>query len=302
MGIRAVKVIRKNWELYLFVLPAVVYFILFHYFPMYGVQIAFKKFNAVQGIWGSDWVGFDHLDRFFNSYYFWTLIKNTFAINLYELVVGFPVPIILALALNEMKLVRFKKLVQTITYAPHFISVVVMSGIIIMFLSPSTGIINFILNGLGLDAIDFMSKPEWFKTIFVFSGVWQGMGWGTIIYLAALAGIDMQQHEAAMIDGATRMQRIWHINIPGILPTVVILLILNVGNFMAVGFEKIYLLQNSLNMEASDVISTYVYRSGVLEGQYSFSAAVGLFNSILNFILLILVNSLARKMKQTSLW
>ncbi|MCS7462179.1 sugar ABC transporter permease [Paenibacillus doosanensis] len=299
---RGWKSIRKNWELYLFVLPTMAYFIIFHYFPMYGVQIAFRDYTPSLGIWGSPWVGLEHLKRFFDSYYFWTLIKNTIGISLYELVVGFPVPILLALALNELRDGAFKKWVQTVTYAPHFISVVVMAGMIIAFASPGTGLINLAIKAFGGEPVPFLTEPGWFKSVFVLSGVWQSMGWGTIIYLAALAGVDPQQHEAAMIDGATRLQRVWHVNLPSIVPTMVILLILNVGNFMSVGFEKVFLLQNPLNLESSDVISTYVYRSGLVQGQFSFSAAIGLFNSVINFILLLTVNRIAKRLNETSLW
>ncbi|MDF2714594.1 MAG: sugar transporter permease [Paenibacillus sp.] len=286
----------------MFVLPTVAYFIVFHYIPMYGVQIAFRDYTPSLGIWNSPWVGLEHMQRFFDSYYFWTLIKNTLGISLYELAVGFPIPIVLALALNELRNGTFKKWVQTVTYAPHFISVVVMSGMIIAFASPGTGLINFAIKALGGEPIQFLSEPGWFKSVFVLSGVWQSMGWGTIIYLAALAGVDPQQHEAAMIDGATRLQRVWHINLPSIVPTMVILLILNVGSFMSVGFEKVFLLQNPLNLESSDVISTYVYRSGLVQGQFSFAAAIGLFNAVINFILLLTVNRIARRLNETSLW
>ncbi|TMV44210.1 sugar ABC transporter permease [Paenibacillus mesophilus] len=296
------KSVRKNWELYLFVLPTVAYFIVFHYFPMYGLQIAFRDYTPSLGIWNSPWVGLEHLERFFQSYYFWTLIKNTIGISLYELVVGFPVPIVLALALNELRGGAFKKWVQTVTYAPHFISVVVMAGMIIAFASPGSGLINLAIKAMGGEPIPFLTEPGWFKTVFVLSGVWQNMGWGTIIYLAALAGVDPQQHEAAMIDGASRFQRVWHINLPSIVPTMVILLILNVGSFMSVGFEKVFLLQNPLNLESSDVISTYVYRSGLVQGQFSFSAAIGLFNSVINFVLLLAVNRIAKRLSETSLW
>ncbi|TCP25982.1 carbohydrate ABC transporter membrane protein 1 (CUT1 family) [Scopulibacillus darangshiensis] len=294
--------IVQHWELYLFILPAVLYFVIFHYIPMYGVQIAFKDFIPSLGIWGSPWVGFEHFTRFFESYYFWDLIKNTLGISLYSLAVGFPLPIILALSLNEAKDGFFKRSVQTVTYSPHFISVVVMAGMVIAFLSPTTGLINHIIGLFGIDPIPFMSDPKWFKTVYVFSDVWQNTGWGTIIYLAALAGVDPQLHEAAIVDGASRWQRIWHINIPALVPTMVILLILNTGSLLAVGFEKILLLQNSLNMESSDVIATFVYRSGILDAQYSFAAAVGLFNAVINAILLIVVNQIAKKRGGASLW
>ncbi|MDP4098331.1 ABC transporter permease subunit [Paenibacillus sp. P96] len=294
--------ILKNWELYLFIAPALLYFIIFHYIPMYGVQIAFKNFIPTKGITGSPWVGFDHFERFFNSYYFWDLLWNTFSLSLYELAVGFPLPIILALAFNEIRNGFFKRSVQTITYAPHFISVVVMAGMIITFLSPSSGMIVRIVEFLGFQSPDLLTDPAWFKTVYVLSGVWQSAGWGTIIYLAALSGVDPQLHEAAIVDGASRFKRMLHINIPTILPTITILLILNMGNILGVGFEKILLLQNPLNMSSSDVISTFVYRSGLVDAQYSFSTAVGLFNSVVNALLLITVNQIARRTSENSLW
>lgn len=294
--------IIQNWQLYLFILPAVLYFIIFKYVPMYGIQIAFKDYIPTLGFAGSEWVGLAHFERFFSSYYFWELITNTLGISVYELVIGFPLPIILALLLNEAKDGLYKRTVQTVTYAPHFISVVVISGMIIAFLSPTTGIINHFLQFLGLDPIHFMTDPKWFKTIYVLSGVWQSTGWGTIIYLSALSSVDPEQHEAAVVDGATRLQRIRHINIPTIVPTMIILLIMNLGNIMAMGFEKILLLQNPLNKSASNVIATFVYEMGLLDAQYSFAAAVGLFNAVINAILLITVNYLAKKTNETSLW
>jgi len=292
----------KNWQLYLFIAPTLAYFIIFSYLPMYGVQIAFRKFVPSKGIWGSEWVGLDYFYRFFDSYYFWDLIKNTMGISLYELAVGFPVPILLALALNELKKSLFKNTLQTITYAPYFISTVVMGGLIIAFLSPQSGIVNTIIKAFGGESIAFLSEPAWFKTIYVLSGVWQGMGMGTIIYLAVLAGIDPGLHEAAIIDGASRLQRMIYINLPGLAPTMIIILILNMGNVLSVGYEKIFLLQNSLNMESSDVISTYVYRSGLQQAQYSFSSAVGFFNSIINLVILVFVNWIARRTQKVSLW
>ncbi|HOJ08970.1 MAG TPA: ABC transporter permease subunit [Clostridiales bacterium] len=296
------KKVIKNYELYIFILPALLYFLIFHYGPMYGIQIAFKDFIATKGIWGSPWTGMKHFNYFFKSYYFNLLIKNTVGIALYSMAAGFPIPIILALLLNELKNEKFKKLVQNVTYAPHFISTVVMVGMILAFLAPSNGIINGIIKALGGEPIPFMSKPSMFRSIYVWTGVWQSAGWSSIIYLAALSGIDTQLHEAAIVDGATRLQRIRHINIPGIMPTMVIILILNSGSIMNVGFEKVFLMQNSLNMETSDVISTYVYRMGLLNAQYSFSSAVGFFNSVINFTLLIIVNNIAKKLNETSLW
>lgn len=292
--------IKINWQLYVLLTPAIIYFLIFKYYPMYGVQIAFKDFRAIDGILGSKWVGFEHFIRFFNTHYFWDLIKNTLGINLYALAL-FPISIIVALSLNELRDGKFKKTAQTITYAPHFISVVVFVGMIIAFLDPSTGIINNLLGKFGIEPISFMTTPAWFKSIFVWSNEWQNLGWGAIIYLAALAGVDPQLHEAAKVDGATRLQRIWYVNLPSILPTIIILLILNMGNMLSIGFEKILLMQNPLNLESSQVIQTYVYEAGLLHGQYSYSAAVGLFNSIVNFFILIFFNRLARR-TGTSLW
>ncbi|WP_234033005.1 ABC transporter permease [Paenibacillus faecalis] len=296
------KRILKNWELYIFIAPAFFYFLIFAYGPMYGIQIAFKNFIPTMGITGSPWIGFDHFQRFFDSYYFWDLLWNTLSISIYELAVGFPIPIILALAFNELRNGFFKKMAQTVTYAPHFISVVVMAGMIITFLSPSTGIVIHMIEWLGFSAPDFLTDPRWFKTMYVFSGVWQSAGWGTIIYLAALAGVDPGLHEAAIIDGASRFQRLRYINIPTLIPTMTILLILNIGSLLGVGYEKILLLQNPLNMSSSDVISTFVYRSGLVDAQYSFSTAVGLFNSVINAILLITVNQIVRRTSENSLW
>ncbi|MDQ0091605.1 putative aldouronate transport system permease protein [Paenibacillus anaericanus] len=294
--------ILQNWELYLFIAPAFLYFLIFHYGPMYGIQIAFKNFIPTKGIMGSEWVGFEHFERFFNSYYFWDLLWNTLSLSFYELAIGFPLPILLALAFNEVRNGFFKKSVQTITYAPHFISVVVMSGMIITFLSPSTGMIVKMVEFVGFDAPAFLTDPRWFKTVYVLSGVWQSTGWGTIIYLAALSGVDPQLHEAAIVDGASRFKRVLHINLPMIIPTITILLILNVGNILGVGYEKVLLLQNPLNMDSADVISTFVYRSGLVSAQYSFSTAVGLFNSVVNALMLITVNRIAKRTSDTSLW
>ena len=296
------KQIRKNWDLYLLILPVIVYFVIFEYYPMYGVVIAFKDFIATKGILGSPWVGFKHFERFFDSYYFWRLIKNTLGIGIYELLVGFPIPILLALLIHEVRSSFFKRFVQTVTYAPHFLSTVVVVGMLFLFLSPQTGFVNRLLELVGFKPISFMTEPGWFKTIYVLSGVWQQMGWSSIVYLAALSAVDPQLHEAARVDGANRLQRIWHINVPGILPTIVILLILNVGRLLSVGFEKVFLMQNPLNMQASDVIATHVYRSGILGAQYSYSAAVGLFNSVTIFVMLVIVNYIARKINETSLW
>ncbi|MCG8499644.1 MAG: ABC transporter permease subunit [Firmicutes bacterium] len=296
------KDFKRNWMLYALSLPTLIFIIIFHYIPIYGIQLAFKDFFALQGIWGSPWVGFENFERFFRSYYFWELIRNTLGINIFQLVVGFPAPIILALLLNEVMNSKFKKTVQMVTYAPHFISTVVMVGIIGVFLSQETGVLNVLIKSLGFEAVPFLTSPRWFKPVFVLSGVWQRVGWGSIIYIATLAAIDQQLIEAAIVDGASKLQRIWYINIPGLMPTAIILLILRVGNIMGVGFEKVFLLQNPLNQSSSDVISTFVYRIGLVGADYSFATAVGLFNSVINCILLITVNAISRKVSETSLW
>ena len=294
--------IKRNYQLYLLILPVIGYFIIFHYGPMYGVQIAFRNYSVRRGIWGSNWIGFDHFRAFFSSYYFGTVLSNTLLISLYSLMAGFPAPIFLALFLNEVTYKPFKKTVQTVTYAPHFISTVVMTSMIILFLSPQAGFVNRFIEMLGGKPIYFLGIESMFKSVYVLSGVWQSTGWGSIIYMAALAGIDPQLHEAAVMDGAGRLRRIWHINIPGVLPTAVILLIMNCGQLMNVGFEKIYLLQNDLNRSASEVISTLVYQQGLIKMNYSYSTAVGLFNSVINCMLLLTVNQIARRVGETSLW
>lgn len=293
--------LRKYWTLYLFMLPALIYLFIFNYIPMYGIQIAFKDFFANLGINGSPWVGFKHFQRFFSSYYFGRLIKNTITLSLYGLCL-FPIPVIFSLMLNEIPNQRFKKWVQTLTYAPYFISTVVVVGMLISFLDLKTGIVNNMILAFGGKPINFLTSPQWFKHIYVWSGQWQGLGWGTIIYLAALAGVSPELHEAARVDGATRLQRIWYINLPTILPTVVVMFILSLGSFMSTGFEKVLLLQNNLNSSSADVIQTFVYQTGLLGGQYSFAAAVGLFNSIINIMLLILGNIIAKKVSDSYLW
>ena len=296
------KRIIKNYELYIFLIPTLVYFTIFAYGPMYGLQIAFKDFNGSLGFAGSPWVGFKHFKNFFDSYFFWVLIRNTVLLSLYSLVAGFPLPIILAIMLNEVRNLKIKKFVQTVTYMPHFISTVVLVGMLLILLSPSTGIINYLLASLGLEPVYFMSRAGLFRHIYVWSGIWQHLGWSSIIYLAALSSVDMEQHEAAMIDGASRLQRIWHINIPAIVPTMVILFILNAGSIMNVGFEKVFLMQNDLNRETSEVISTYVYQRGLIHANFSFSSAVGMFNNVINFTILLAVNYISKKVGETSLF
>jgi putative aldouronate transport system permease protein len=291
-----------RYDLYLMLLLPLAWYAIFQYGPMYGVQIAFKDFNPAKGILHSQWVGLDNFERFFSSYYFGSLLWNTVAISLFSLLFAFPVPVLLALLINEIRTERFKKVVQNVTYIPHFISLVVIVGMLQLFLDPQYGIVNMGLSALGGHSISFLTEGGWFKPVLISSNIWQNMGFQSIIYIAALSGINPQLYEAAKIDGASRLQRIMHVSFPGILPTVVILMILDVGQFMNVGFEKILLLQNNLNLNSSDVISTFVYRNGILKADYSYSAAIGLFNSIINFLLLLLVNRYARKKAETSLW
>lgn len=293
--------IRKNWDLYLLIVPVVLYFLLLKYLPMYGIQIAFKDFTAAKGIWGSPWAGFKHFERFFNNYQFWTLIKNTLGISLLQILVAFPIPIVFALLVNEVRGKWFKKSVQSIAFMPHFLSTVVLVGIVMAFLSPSTGLVNNVIRLFGGEPVYFMTEPSLFKPIFVLSDIWQNAGFSSVLYIAVLAGIDKSLYEAAMIDGASKLRRLVHIAIPCLVPTAVIMLIFQFGSIMDVGFEKIYLMQNDLNRSSSSVISTYVYEMGLLGSQFSFSAAVGLFNSVINFVLIVVVNQIARR-SGTSLW
>jgi len=288
--------------LYLLLLPVVLYFALFHYAPMYGIQIAFRDYYQKRGITGSPWVGMYFFRRFFRSYFFTRLIKNTLGISLYQLAVGFPMPILLAIMLNEVGSTRYKKTVQMATYAPHFLSNIVLVGIIITFLSPRNGIVNKLIVFCGGEVTNLMVSPSAFKTIYAISGIWQSTGWNSIVYVAALAGISPELYEAATIDGAGRLQRIAYITLPSLLPTAVTLLILNCGQLMSVGFEKIYLMQNDANRITSDVISTYVYSQGLLGGQFSFAAAVGLFNSVVNCLILLSVNWLSKRVTETGLF
>lgn len=298
----AKKSLRKHWQLYLLVIPPVLFFILFKYLPMANAVLAFKNYQVTKGIWGSPWVGTKYFDMLFNNPQFWTLIKNTLFLSLYQLAATFPIPIILALLLNEVRSLRFKKAVQLITYAPFFISTVVMVSIIMIFLAPRLGLLNVILNAMGLESTNFLGDPTKFRSVYVWSEVWQTTGYSCVIYLAALAGVDPSLYEAAKVDGASRLQKIIHVDIPGILPAAVIILILSVGNIMSLGFEKVYLMQNPLNLQSSEIISTYVYKIGLLNANYSFATAVGLFNSVINLILLVAVNAVSRRISENSLW
>ena len=298
----AAKSFRRYWQLYLIMLPALLYFIIFKYIPMANAVLAFKDYNMVLGIWGSPWVGFKYFTMFFNNPVFWTLIQNTLGLSFYALIVGFPIPILLAVFLNEIKDGFFKRAVQLVTYAPYFMSTVIMVSMILLMLAPRLGVVNVAMREMGMQAINFFGIPKFFSSIFVWSGVWQFSGYAAIVYLAALAGVDPQLYEAAKVDGASRIQRIINVDLPGIMPVAVILLILNVGSLLVVGFEKVYLMQNPLNLGTSEVIATYVYKIGLLNSNFSFATAVGLFNSVINMILLVLVNSFAKRVSDTSLW
>jgi ABC-type polysaccharide transport system permease subunit len=294
----------QTWQLYLLVLPAVVWVIIFMYWPMYGIQIAFRDFTPVGGITGSEWVGMKHIERFVTSYNFWPLLRNTIVLAFYELIAGFPIPILLALALNAVRQKYFSRVVQLITYAPNFISIVVVVGILVMMLDPSTGIVPHALSLLGIDAPAFLTDPGWVRHTYVWSGIWQTAGFSAIIYLAALTSVPPELHEAAKVDGASQLRRMWHIDLPAILPIAIVLMILNVGNIMSVGFEKVLLLQNPLNLTTSQVIDTYVYEVGLKSPipQYSYATAIGLFRSIVGLVLLVAVNSLAKRTTKAGLF
>jgi len=294
--------LSKSWQLWVIIAPALVYLLIFRYYPMYGAQLAFRNFRPLQGILGSPWVGLTHFKAFFKSYMFGRVVSNTALLSAYALIVGFPFPIILALLLNETENIRFKKSVQMVTYMPYFISTVVMVSMITEVLHPRTGVLTLMLRALGMEAGNPMGKAELFRTIYVFSGIWQHTGYASIIYIAALASIDPTLHEAAIVDGATKLQRIRHIDIPGIIPTAVILLILNTGRIMNVGFEKTFLMQNDLNLRTAEVIATYTYKVGLIDANFSFGTAVGLFNSVINLALLLTMNRIMKKASETSLW
>nr|WP_255570282.1 ABC transporter permease subunit [Cohnella sp. CFH 77786] len=296
------KRILVNWELYLLISLPVAYFIIFRYMPMYGVQIAFKDFSAGLGIWDSPWVGFKHFERFFHSYNFEQVLTNTIYLSLLLLAIAFPIPILIALMLNQVGNRKLKKFMQTSIYAPYFISTVVLIGMVFVFLSPNSGIVNHIIKAFGGEPVMFMATSEWFRPIYVFTDVWQNTGFASIIYLAALAAIDPHLHEAAVVDGASKWQRVRHIDIPGITPTIVVLFILAVGNLMNIGFEKVFLMQTDMNVDTSEVIPTYVYKIGIQRAQYSFSAAIGLFNAVINLVLLVFVNRAVKKMSGNGLF
>ena len=295
--------VRRDRMLYLMILAPLAFLLVFSYAPMYGVQIAFRDYNIINGIWDSPWVGLKHIRKFFSSYMFWRLMKNTLALSAYSLAV-FPLSLVLALLLNYMPNRRYKKTVQMVSYIPHFLSTVVMCGMVLQFLDQRTGMLNAFLGLFGVPAQSFMANPSAFPHVYIWSGVWQGVGYGSVIYIATLAGVSPELHEAAIIDGANIWQRIWHVDIPGVLPTFCILLIMRCGSLLNIGFEKVLLLQNNLNSGVSEVIATYVYKVGIASGRprYSYSAAIGLFQSLFNMVMLVLVNKVTGKLSGSSLF
>jgi len=295
------KALARDWRLYTFLILPVIFLLVFRYIPMIGNIIAFRRFRPGGSILGDEWVGFHYFEAFINNQQFWTVFWNTAVLGGLTLLICFPLPIVLALMLNELRSSRFKRIVQTISYLPHFMSIVIVAGLVLQ-LTSMTGTVNQILTSLGGDAIPFMQRPEWFRTVYVTSEVWQTVGWGTILYLAALTTIDEQLYEAARIDGANRWQQTWHITLPGIRPTMMVLLILNIGSFMAVGFEKVLLLQNPLIYSTGDVISTYLYRVGIQSSQFSYATAIGLFEAVIGLILVLSANFISRRLAGTSLW
>ena len=292
--------LKNCWQLYVMLIPPVVYALIFLYAPLYGMQIAFKNFSVVRGITGSPWVGLKYFETFIHSYQFWPVIKNTLILNIYELLALFPLPVVLALLLNSVRSKAYSRGVQLITYAPHFISTVVVVGIMVMLLDPNGGLVNNLLG----TKIDFFGNTDWFRHLYVWSGAWQTLGYSAIIYLAALAGIDPALHEAAKVDGASIVKRIWHIDLPGIMPVTITLLVLNMGSILTSGFEKVLLMQNNLNLSVSEVIDTYVYRIGLLSSipQFSYAAAIGVFKSVIALVLLLTANTLARRIAKQGLW
>ena len=296
------KDFKRYWGAYLLVLPIVLYYIVFYYIPMGGITLAFKRYSPAAGIWGSEWVGLEYFKQFFGSIYFGRVLKNTIVINIVTLMLGFPAPIVLALLLNEVKNQKFKKVVQTISYLPHFISLVILCGMIKLFVSDKGIVTQLLVHLFNFPELSLLSRKEYFVPVYAISNVWQGVGWGSIRYLAALSGINHELYDAASIDGAGRWKQTLHVTLPGIAPTIITMLILRVGSMMSLGHEKIILLYNESIYETADVISSYVYRKGLLEAQWSFSTAVGLFNSVINFVLVMITNKISKKVADVGLW
>lgn len=299
---RILRTWNKNKALWLLFLPCLLYYLIFRYAPMFGLVITFKDYNLFKGIWASHWVGLKYYRMFLDNPDFWPLMKNTFLLGLYKLFFGFPAPILLAILLNEVRKAAFKRVVQTVSYLPHFISNVIVASMVIMFLSPTGGLINNLLGVIGIGPINFMNEPGLFRGIYVLSEIWQHIGWETIIYLAALTAIDPQLYEAADMDGASRMRKIWHVTLPGISPAIVITLILNIGKVLEIGFEKVFLMQNPAIYDTADIISTYVYRVGMVQGNFSYGASIDLFMGVISLIFIYTANYISRRVSETSLW
>ena len=298
---RLTRLFQRDKYLYLMVLLPLAYFVLFHYIPMYGITLAFKDFDIGKGIMGSPWVGFKYLEEFFSNRYSWVVVRNTIVLRLWQLAIGFPAPIILALLLNELLTIRFKRIVQTSSYLPHFISLVVVAGMVISFLA-SDGPINSLIKRFGGQAVPFMQRPEWFAPVFTISGIWQHAGWASVIYLAALTGISLELIEAAVIDGAGRWQRLLHITLPGIAPTVTIMFLLRIGQLLTVDYQMVLLLYSPAIYETSDVLGTYIYRRGIVGADFSFATAVGLFQAVVGLVFIVWANWIAKRVGDTSLW
>ena len=293
---------KNNWQLYVLILPAIIYFIVFNYMPLYGIQIAFKDFKAVFGISGSKWVGFKHFENFFHAYYFKRLLANTLLLNVYNLLWSFPVPIILAILLNQIKGPKIKRFIQTSIYVPYFISTVVLAGMLYIFLSPTSGIFNILRQALGMKAVDFMSDAKAFRTFYIVSGIWQSAGWGTILYIASLSGVDPSLYEAAEIDGASIWQKIRYIDMPSIVPVIVMVFILDCGKLLSSNTDKALVMQTAGNIPTSDIIGVYVYNVGLGSGQFSYTTAIGLFINIINFIIIITANQISKKISDVGLF
>lgn len=295
------ELIRKKYLLLMF-LPCLLYYLLFKYVPLFGIVVSFKQYNPFIGIMDSPWVGFKYYTMFFQNPDFLKLLRNTFLLGLYKLIFGFPAPVVLALLLNELKQMAFKRFVQTVSYLPHFISNVVVVSMVVMFVSPTGGLINKLIEALGFDALNFMVMPDMFRSVYVASELWQHTGWETILYLAALTSINPMLYEAADIDGASRLRKLWHVTLPGIAPTMIVLLILNVGKIIDIGFEKVFLMYNPATYETADIISTYVYRVGLMQGNFSYAAAIDLFTGLISLVFIVATNYASRKYSETSLW
>jgi putative aldouronate transport system permease protein len=296
------KALIQDRFLYMLLIPFLAWYVVFEYMPMYGMQVAFKDYKLFKGVSGSEWVGFKHFQELFTNPYFWRLLKNTFIISFYGLLFSFPAPIVLALLLNEVRLGLFKLIVQTLTYLPHFVSTVIIAGLVTNFLAPTNGLFNLILDQLGFDKIYFLTRAEYFRTIFISSNIWKEVGFGSILYIAALSGINPELYEAAEIDGANKWKRVLHVTLPGIAPTIAIMLILKIGSLLSVSYEYIILLYQPSTYATADVISTYVYRTGLQEGHYDFATAVGIFNSVVSLTLVFLANKVSKRISETSLW